>query len=59
MYFNLLRLYIGHNHNYLPEKFNDKAKKKIYIGSNFFYIRGKTSLVSQVFGKKREENPLV
>ena len=59
MYFNFLWLYIGHNRNYLPEKFNDQAKKKIYLGGIFFYIGGNSALICQVSSKKRGENPRV
>ena len=59
MSFNFLRLYIGNRRHYLPKKINGKAKKKIYLRGIFFYIRGKTSLVSQVFHEKRGENPRV
>ena len=52
MYFNLLPLYIGHNRNYLPEKFNDKAKKKNYLRGIFFYLRGKTT---DILTKKEEK----
>ena len=59
MYFNFPWLYIGNNRNNLPEKFNDKAKKKNYLRGIFFYIRGKTSLVTLVFAQKRGERPRV
>ena len=59
MYFNLLRLYIGKKRNYMPKKIDDNAKKKNYLRGIFFYIRGKTPLVSQVFHKKRGENPRI
>ena len=51
--------YIGNNRNYLPEKFNDKAKKKIYLRGIFFYVRGISSLVSPYFGQKKRRKPRV
>ena len=51
--------YIGNNRNYLPKKKNDSAKKKIYLRPIFFYIRGKTPLVSQVCGQKKRRKPRV
>ena len=56
MYFNLLRLYIGKKRNYMPKKIDDNAKKKIFLRGIFFYVRGNSSLISQVFDQKRGEN---
>ena len=47
---------IGCKRNYLPKKNKAKAKKKNYLRGIFFYVRGNSSLISQVFDQKRGEN---
>ena len=59
MYFNFLPLYIGNKRNYLPKKKNDSAKKKDYLRYIFFYLRGVTRFVGQVFDPKKRRKPFV
>ena len=54
MYFNLPLLCIGNKRHYLPKKNNYPAKKKNYLRTIFFYLRGK---ITVFWTKKEEKSP--